>query len=325
MPPESPVTLIALNLEWNGSRLECEVDRYESGSDFLYVSWNATQCPDYYVPIGGGAAFAWVPLGGYEHRRYRARVFEIEDGFEWIDVAQGSSGAGGMLILTLPTSYVFVPPGGDALDPFPVDFKSTEDGRMALYWWLQPGRFAVSWHMESRQGADVEAECKRLRAAARGRQRPGASPVHLDRPPEDLKVPSGQPPINDKPPVWHLSIAELIMRDKYTTGQANFVGPGTHAQGITFNQIWNQTGGAIDLPRLSEELALLRREMKNEAEEPEHDVAVGAIAAAERSAKDGNGPEALEWLKSAGKWALSVAEKIGVGVATAALKAALGV
>jgi len=118
---------------------------------------------------------------------------------------------------------------------------------------------------------------------------------------------------------------EIIMGDKYVTGQAGAVGPNSHAHDMTFSQIWNQVEGTIDLPRLANELGLLRQEMKKEAIEPEQDVAVGAIAAAEQAAKSGNGPKALEFLKSAGKWALDVAEKIGVGVATAAIKSTLGI
>ena len=52
---------------------------------------------------------------------------------------------------------------------------------------------------------------------------------------------------------------------------------------------------------------------------------IGAVANAEQSAKVGNGPKTLKSLKSAGKWAPGFAEKIGVGVATAALKSALGI
>jgi len=200
MPPESPGNLIALDLEWNNSRLECQVDRYDSGNDFLYVSWNAIECPEHYVPISGGVAYVWVPQG-YTHRRYRARVNDIDDGFfEWIDVAQAPCGA--MLILTLPLNYVFVSPGEGAPDQFPVDFKSTKDGRMALYWWLQPDRFTVQWHMEYRQSANIEAECRE----ARRRRSSTVSPVHIDRPPEEVNVPSHQPSVINKPPEWHVAI-----------------------------------------------------------------------------------------------------------------------
>ena len=213
MAPESPGNLIALDLEWNNSRLECQVDRYDSGNNFLYVSWNAIECPEHYVPISGGVAYVWVPQG-YVHRRYRARVNDIDDRFEWIDVAQAPSGA--MLILTLPLSYVFVPPSDNASDQSPVDFKSTEDGRMALYWWLQPGRFTALWHMVYRESANIDAECQRLKREARRRNPPDVSPVHIDRPPEEVNVPSHQPPVINEPPELHLVIqvrdqATLIM------------------------------------------------------------------------------------------------------------------
>jgi len=117
---------------------------------------------------------------------------------------------------------------------------------------------------------------------------------------------------------------EIVMGDKYVTGQAGAVGPGAQAHQITFTQLWSQVESDIPLNRLGPELALLRKAMKNEATGPEQDVAIGAVAAAEQAANNGSGPKTLELLRSAGKWGLEVAEKIGVGVATAAIKSALG-
>ena len=121
---------------------------------------------------------------------------------------------------------------------------------------------------------------------------------------------------------------ELIMgdkmRDKYTAGQAGAIGPGAHAHDMTFNQIWNEAKEGIDLSILTRELAELRSKLKDEATEPEHDTSIGAIASAESSAKEGNGPKALEYLSKAGKWAFDKATKIGVPVATKALMVALG-
>lgn len=122
----------------------------------------------------------------------------------------------------------------------------------------------------------------------------------------------------------HHDKGDIVMGDKYEIGQAGAVGPGAHAHDMTFNQIWNQVGGDIDLPHLAEELVALRQEMKKEATEPEHDIAIGAIATAEQMAKTGDGPKTLATLKTAGKWALGVAEKIGVGLAVAAIKSSLG-
>ena len=114
------------------------------------------------------------------------------------------------------------------------------------------------------------------------------------------------------------------MGDKYTTGQAGAVGPGSSSSGNTFNQIWQQHSGQIDLPELARELEKLRTEMRSDAESAEHDVSIGAVATAQAAAENGDGPGALAHLETAGKWALDVATKIGVGVATAAIKSSMG-
>ncbi|KAF5428813.1 Leucine-rich repeat (LRR) protein [Candidatus Methanophagaceae archaeon] len=117
---------------------------------------------------------------------------------------------------------------------------------------------------------------------------------------------------------------EITMRDIYIIGQGGAIGPGAHAHDMAFNQIWNENKDKIDLSELSKELTELRSTLKEEATEPGHDMSIGAIASAESSAKEGNGPKALEYLKKAGTWAFDKATKISVPVATAALKAALG-
>jgi hypothetical protein len=108
------------------------------------------------------------------------------------------------------------------------------------------------------------------------------------------------------------------------SGPTGAVGDNAHAHDITFNQIWNQLQGTIDLPKLADELSRLRQEMKNEAVEPEQDIAVSEIAKAEQSAKAGEGSKTVEHLKSAGKWAFDVATKIGTSLAAEALKKTLG-
>ena len=119
---------------------------------------------------------------------------------------------------------------------------------------------------------------------------------------------------------------EVIMGDQYNvSGQAGAVGPNAHAHDMTFNQIWNQLQPSLDLAKLAEELGQLRQAMEQSATEPGHRLAAGAVAAAEESARQADGPKVVEYLKSGGKWALSLAEKIGVGLASTALKAALGI
>ena len=118
---------------------------------------------------------------------------------------------------------------------------------------------------------------------------------------------------------------EVIMGDQYNvSGQTGAVGPQAHAHDITFTQVWKQFEGRMDLTRLADELRRLRETMERDAAEPEQKLAAGAVAAAEQSARQKDGPKVIEYLKTAGKWAFSVAEKIGVDLAKEALKGSLG-
>jgi AbiTii len=116
----------------------------------------------------------------------------------------------------------------------------------------------------------------------------------------------------------------IVMRDQYTAGQAGAMGPRAEASHMTFQQIWQQSQGNIDLAALAGELATLRKAMRQEAEEPFHDKAVAEIGEAQEAAQNHDGPKVLQHLKNGGKWALDVATKIGVNLATEALKKSLG-
>jgi hypothetical protein len=110
--------------------------------------------------------------------------------------------------------------------------------------------------------------------------------------------------------------------DTYNVGQGVGVGRNVKMRDVTINQAQSQ--GQIDLPKLANELGELRSEMKKQATEPEHDVAVGAVAAAEAAAKKGDEKSAMDHLKSAGEWALSLGLKIGLPVAIEAIKRSAG-
>lgn len=116
-----------------------------------------------------------------------------------------------------------------------------------------------------------------------------------------------------------------MSNDRYEIGQAGAVGPGSRASNITFNQIWNKDGGKIDVKELAPELTSLREALAKQASAPDEFIAVGKVAAAEKAAIAGDGPTAIGHLKSAGAWAWDIATKIGIGVATAAAKSALGI
>jgi hypothetical protein len=121
----------------------------------------------------------------------------------------------------------------------------------------------------------------------------------------------------------NIFVQELTMGDKNEVGQG-VAGRNANVSNNTFQQVWNEAGGKIDLAQLASQLATLRSALRNEPTSAEQDVAIGAVAQAETAAAAKDGPGALAHLRSAGKWALGVAEKIGVDVATGAIKAALG-
>jgi hypothetical protein len=134
--------------------------------------------------------------------------------------------------------------------------------------------------------------------------------------------------LNQKPTIY-LSGGDLSMSsDTYNiSGQAGAVGPNARAQDMTFNQL-QQIGSRIaepmDLAALASELETLRQALKKEAVSEEHNIAVVDIGAAKRAAEAKDSEKLVESLKSAGKWALDVATKIGVSLATEAIKQSMG-
>jgi hypothetical protein len=128
--------------------------------------------------------------------------------------------------------------------------------------------------------------------------------------------------------VHNVFIREMTMsQDKYNIEQSQVgaVGPGAHAHDMNFHQVWNRSSDQIgDLAKLADELEQLRVALRQRAQTAEEDGAVYAVAQAEVAAKKGEGPKALEHLNMAGKWALDVAKSIGVTIAAAAIRAALG-
>ena len=71
---------------------------------------------------------------------------------------------------------------------------------------------------------------------------------------------------------------------------------------LVFQQVWNEAGGSIDLPKLADDLTKLRAAMQQEASVTEQLEATVNVSRAAEAAKEGNGPKALEYLKAAGKW-----------------------
>jgi hypothetical protein len=111
----------------------------------------------------------------------------------------------------------------------------------------------------------------------------------------------------------------MANRDSYSAGQAGAQGPNAHAHDMTFQQIWANEGGSIQLPSVAEDLARLRTELKSRAKSPEEDMAIAPVAAAELAARRGDGPGMLKHLGECTRWALGVAKEIGVDIAASAI------
>ncbi len=112
--------------------------------------------------------------------------------------------------------------------------------------------------------------------------------------------------------------------DTYTARNVGAMGPNANANNINIIDSSTQIPSDIDLRVLSDELGKLKETMVSEAVEPKHFESLAAISAAEAAANEQNSAETESKLKSAGKWALDVATKIGVTVAAGALKQSIG-
>jgi hypothetical protein len=115
-----------------------------------------------------------------------------------------------------------------------------------------------------------------------------------------------------------------VAGDQYTANQAGAQGPNAHVHDVTFNQIWEASGEDLDLKTLADELAELCARLRQDASESEQALSAGAVDAAEKAAAQGDGPKALKFLGQAGRWALDVATQLGLTVAEAALRMAMG-
>jgi len=118
---------------------------------------------------------------------------------------------------------------------------------------------------------------------------------------------------------------ETIMGDQYKVeGQAGAVGRNAKAKDMSFQQIRIEQLGEVDLNALAQELTQLRGKMRGAATEPEHDIAIGHIAAAEAAAKKGDSPGVVQHLKDAGKWMFDFARDAGVNLVAEVMKKSMG-
>jgi len=98
------------------------------------------------------------------------------------------------------------------------------------------------------------------------------------------------------------------------------------AKNIIVTTSWNEfdPNGEVDQVKLAEELSTLKTAMIEAANSDEDLEELSSVQKAELAAKKGEGSKVLEHLGNAGKWTLSIAEKIIVPVAVTVLKKLAG-
>jgi hypothetical protein len=129
----------------------------------------------------------------------------------------------------------------------------------------------------------------------------------------------------EKQKVQQFFNSNVMTGDNYNVGNAGSVGPHSQAHNTTFIQGGEQLDKSVDLAQLADELSKLRQAMRSENSiegNADKDVAISQIAQAEKAAKDKQPSKVVEYLNSAGKWALEIASKIGVSLAVEAIKQA---
>ncbi|EKE25285.1 MAG: hypothetical protein ACD_5C00224G0003 [uncultured bacterium] len=118
---------------------------------------------------------------------------------------------------------------------------------------------------------------------------------------------------------------DKIGGNKFIIGSASdHLGTTIENKILDYSQAWSQLNLEINIIELSKELKKLKEEMKLQAKNEEDTARIDDIASAEIELKNDKGAKALYYLGKAGKKSLDVAEKIGVGLAVAAIKTACG-
>ena len=93
---------------------------------------------------------------------------------------------------------------------------------------------------------------------------------------------------DDRTKVRQFFVDKIHIGDIFSANQAGAIGPAAQARDVTFHQFDSQSETNMDLIALRNELSRLRQTMRRESSSPEHDIAVGAVAAAENAAENGD-------------------------------------
>jgi len=133
-------------------------------------------------------------------------------------------------------------------------------------------------------------------------------------------------PEREQEKVQNFFTKTIIMGDhnEVSGGQVGVVGRHGKAENNTFNQVWQAAATDVDFEALMPQLEALRKSMRQDAVDVEHDQAVAAIGEAHKAASNKEGVAVLKHLKAAGSWAFDTATKIGVTIAAKAIQSAIG-
>ncbi|MFC5410681.1 hypothetical protein ACFPMF_15265 [Larkinella bovis] len=125
---------------------------------------------------------------------------------------------------------------------------------------------------------------------------------------------------------FQLTINKLVMGDENTFNNSQIGAVGSHATASnnTFQQVNNQLPLDINFSELSQQLSILKSEIKRKAETSEELEAVLEVSKAEDASKQQDGNQVIKHLKAAGTWVFTTAKDIGVDIVTDLIKKQIG-
>ena len=133
--------------------------------------------------------------------------------------------------------------------------------------------------------------------------------------------PSGQTNIN----IDVSGSGSVELGDVVSSGsEVNRTGESRVTSVVNIESAWDENKESVDLGILATELGSLLTQMKADASTGAHYMDMGHVVEAEKAAKEGNGPKALEYLSKVGKWTLDRGSEIGTKWVLEAAKSAMG-
>lgn len=197
---------------------------------------------------------------------------------------------------------------------------------------LDPDRLYARFDVSAARGLSDAQRASLRDLGAIDDERAGSTSAEDESPEPERRSPPLEEALPRTSVVVHgdLVQGDLVRGDRYDTGQAGAVGPGSEAKSIGFAQIWGDLSLRHPASTLADQLAAVRAELRSHATELLHERAIEVLEDAEAAAREGDGAEAigrlsrLGGLGSAGGWVVTVATSIGATVAAEALIAVLG-